>query len=89
MILSEAYKNLTPTAKTQVREEVLVICQERGVRCSRGYLTLLLQGQRQHPCSAELARLVSGYMRGMVGLDVSPDDVLASVKGKEPLSQDG
>ena len=80
MLLSDAYKNLTPTAKTQLREELLVLCQERGVQCSRGYLTLLLQGQREHACSAVLARLVSGYVVGMIGLNVTPEDVLASCK---------
>ena len=80
MLLSDAYKNLTPPAKTQVREEILLICEARAIKCSRGYLTLILQGQRDQPCSDILARLISGYIRGLVGLDVSPDDVLASVK---------
>ncbi len=80
MLLSETYKHLTPTAKVQIREELLALCKVRGVRCSRAYLQLLMQGLRGHPCGLELARLISGYIRGVVGIDVSPYDVLGSVK---------
>lgn len=91
MLLHEAYKALTAEMKAQAREEILALCDARGMQCSRSYLTLLLQGQREHPCGQDLARLVSGYFRGMIGLSMSPDDVLNSVKsacGKNLPSED-
>lgn len=86
MLLKDAYRALTPTAKQQAREDILALCDQRGIQCSRDYLTQLMQGLRRHPCSEDLARLVSGYFRGMTGIDVSPEDVRMSIR-QEPATE--
>lgn len=80
MLLCDLYPHLTHEAAAQAVQDILLLAEARGIQCSREYLLGLFRGGREHSCSEALARLVSGYVRGAIGVDVSPQDVLASVK---------
>jgi len=82
MKLDEAYRTFTRDGRVRVREELLVLCEKRGITVSREYLKLLLSGGRQHPCGEALAQLVSRYMTGMMLIEVTPDDVRSCFRPK-------
>lgn len=80
MRLSDVYKSMTANARAQAKEDILVLCEQRGIKCSREYIAQVLQGLRVHPCSDDLARVVSGYFVGIIGMNISPADVLANTQ---------
>lgn len=83
MKVSDAYSNLTEEAKRRAISEISTLLKGRGlVRRSRkqsdstGYVKNILRGNKAAPCGMDVARVVSGYFRGQIGLAVSPEDVI-------------
>lgn len=87
MIAKTAYALLTQEGKSRAREEILAICRERGVECTREYLTLVLQGVRKSPCSWDLARIISGWYQGFTLLRITPEDVRANIAAASETHQ--
>lgn len=76
MRVEEAYKNLTKEAKRQAIKDLVALARERNERSGELYIKQVLQGIRPHRCSPQLARLISGYFRGQIGIDVAPEEVV-------------
>lgn len=74
MRLENAYENLTLEAKRQVVKEIAALLKSRDMKGGAEYVRQVCQGQRDHPCSREAAKVISGYFRGQIGIDVSPEE---------------
>lgn len=86
MKLSEAYQSLTEEAKKQALRQIHALCNSEGVRVSEAYLGSVVRGCREHPCSAQMARIISAHFTGYIGINVSVQDVLDSHTPKPALA---
>jgi hypothetical protein len=74
--LRDVYQKMTVEARQQAIRDIRALLDVRGLRGSTDYLEQVLLGLRKYPCSEEMAKIISGYFRGQIGIDVSPADVM-------------
>lgn len=84
MRVDEAYKLLTEDRKRLANIDIASMLQNRKHKASELYVNALLNGSRSHPCSPEVATVVSDYFRGVIGLNITSDDVRASFRPTKP-----
>lgn len=89
MKLSDAYQSLTAESKKQVVADIYALCKSRNIRASESYISGVVRGCREFPCSVDLARLISGHFMGQIGIVVTVDDVLQSYSPKEIVAKPG
>lgn len=75
MRAEDAFKNMTAEAKAQAIRDILVLLKERDLGKSPDYVEQVVNGLRKHPCGQEIAKVISGYFRGIVGMNVGPEEV--------------
>lgn len=80
MKLLDAYNSLTETAKNEAVVGCKALLEAQGKQVSIEYLKQVNLAIRVNPCSDEVAKVISGYYRGQIGINVSKDDVLANIK---------
>lgn len=73
MKIEDAYKALTAQAKRRAEADIDALLRLRGKATTDNYLKQVLYGHRV--CGEDIARVVAGYFSGVIGLDVSVEDV--------------
>jgi hypothetical protein len=82
MNIRDAYQNLTAEAQDKARTAIAAQLEAAGSAQNPEYIKQVLLGIRHSPCGEEVARVISGYFRGYIGIDVSPEEVMAGKNGR-------